>query len=319
MTIDELNKTDKLKNIQLKKRFMENPENIVEHKHPEKIKIIMVDDDPAFLKLLSHNIKKLYPSSDAHIFGNPVDALNFYSDNYRDIDIVIVDMLMPNMNGLELSREIKNINKNERIILMTAYSLDTMIKEKGAEAVEFFLSKTQMDPSLKNFPLLLDFYVKKILWIKDNQNKFQKAQKELHEHHKVLEQKNAAFRELLRHIELEKKEIIDNVKNNVENLLLPLLAKIEAKEKSSQYIKLLNKNLQSLTSSFGSKITEKETRLTPRELEICNMIKNGLLSKEIADLLNLTHRTLETHRTNIRKKFGLTQKKVNLTSFLKSI
>ncbi len=177
---------------------MESSENIVEHKHQRKINIMMVDDDPVFLELLSHNLKKLYPSSESHLFGNAGEALNFYRDNYRNIDIVILDMLLPETNGLELSREIKNINKSERIVLMTAYSLDSMITEKGAEAVEFFLTKSQMDPSLKNFPLLLDFYVKKILWIKDNQSKHQKAEKALKEKNKQLEkfQKVTIDREL---------------------------------------------------------------------------------------------------------------------------
>ena len=166
---------------------MENPEKIVEHKHPEKIKIMVVDDDQYFLKLLSHNIKKLYPSSETLLFGDPGDALNFYRDNYRDIDIIILDMIMPKMNGMELSGEIKKINNDERIILMTAYSLETMIAEKGAEAVEFFLTKTEIDPSLKNFPLLLDFYVRKILWIKESQINYQKSQEELHNKTRLLQ------------------------------------------------------------------------------------------------------------------------------------
>ena len=158
---------------------MGNPEKIVEYRHPEKIKVMTVDDDPVFLKLLSHNIKKLYPSSEAHLFGDPVDALNFYRDNYNNIDIVILDMMLPNMNGLELSGKIENINKNERIILMTAYSLDSMITEKGANAVEFFLTKSQMDPSMKNFPILLDYYIQKILSIKETQSNRRKAEKML--------------------------------------------------------------------------------------------------------------------------------------------
>ena len=166
---------------------MGNSEKIVEDKHPEKIKIMMVDDDPSFFELLSHNIKELYPASEIQFFEDPVDALNFYRDNYHDIDIIILDMVMSKMNGLELSWEIKKINKNERIILMTGYSLETMIAEKGAEAVEFFLSKNEIDPSLKNFPILLDFYVRKILWIKESQINYQKSQEELHNKTRLLQ------------------------------------------------------------------------------------------------------------------------------------
>lgn len=158
---------------------MKNSEKAVEHNYRKKIKILIVDDDKLSRKMLSFNFKKLYPSSEIHLFEDPVDALDFYRDNYNDINIVILDMILPNMTGLELSRKIKEINKSERIILVSAYSIDAMIGKEGSDTVEFFLSKNQMDPSLKNFSHLLDFYVKKILWIKEMQIKHQKAKKEL--------------------------------------------------------------------------------------------------------------------------------------------
>ena len=146
-----------------------------------------------------------------------------------------------------------------------------------------------------------------------------KAERLLKQQKKDLEFKNIALREVLSQIELEKKEIGENVIANVENLLLPIIEKINLKGESSKYIRLLQKSLQELTSSFGEKLTAKETKLTPREIEICNKIKHGLNSKEIADLLSVSIRTAEKHRDNIRKKLGINSKKVNLASFLKSI
>ncbi|MHC4268935.1 MAG: LuxR C-terminal-related transcriptional regulator, partial [Planctomycetota bacterium] len=42
-------------------------------------------------------------------------------------------------------------------------------------------------------------------------------------------------------------------------------------------------------------------RFTAKEIEVCNMIKNGLTSKEIASLLNISFLTIEKHRVNIRR------------------
>jgi DNA-binding NarL/FixJ family response regulator len=72
-------------------------------------------------------------------------------------------------------------------------------------------------------------------------------------------------------------------------------------------------------SSFGRRISDKAVKLSPREIEICNMIRNGSTSKEIADLLNLTLKTVETHRVNIRRKLKLAGKDINLISYLQSI
>ncbi|MBC8551448.1 MAG: PAS domain-containing protein [Candidatus Brocadiales bacterium] len=146
-----------------------------------------------------------------------------------------------------------------------------------------------------------------------------KAEKILQEQKKILEQKNIALNEILGQIEIEKKQIKDNVMANAENLLLPIIQKLRLKGESRKYVKLLRTNVQELTSSFGTKLTEKEAKLTSREIEICNMIKNGLTNKEIANLLNITLGTIERHRANIRSKLGVVNKNINLSSFLRTL
>jgi len=82
------------------------------------------------------------------------------------------------------------------------------------------------------------------------------------------------------------------------------------------HIDVLEKNLKELNSTFGRKISEKEWNLTPKEIKICDLIRNGLGNKEIAGLLNTSVRTIESHRNNIRKKLGISGKAVNLTTYL---
>ncbi len=59
--------------------------------------------------------------------------------------------------------------------------------------------------------------------------------------------------------------------------------------------------------------------LTPREIEICDMIKNGISGKGIAGIINISHGTIERHRNNIRRKLGIKNRKINLSSFLKTL
>ncbi len=144
-------------------------------------------------------------------------------------------------------------------------------------------------------------------------------EEKLLEQKKALEQKNIALNEILGQIEIEKKQIKDNVTANAENLLLPVIQKLKLTGESRKYVHLLEKNLQKLTSTFGTKLTEMSVRLTAREIEICNMIKNGLTNKEITSLLNISQGTTERHRANIRKKLGVINKDINLSSFLKTL
>jgi DNA-binding CsgD family transcriptional regulator len=96
----------------------------------------------------------------------------------------------------------------------------------------------------------------------------------------------------------------------------PILKKLVIEKAPLKYVDLLQYHLRKLTSSFGNKITEKNLNLTPREIEICNMVKGGLASKEISNLLSISYRTVEKHRRNIRQKIGISNKNINLTSFL---
>ena len=59
--------------------------------------------------------------------------------------------------------------------------------------------------------------------------------------------------------------------------------------------------------------------LTPSEIKIVKLIQEGKSSKEISVLLNISLRTVENHRANIRKKLNLSNKKINLSSHLMSI
>ena len=106
---------------------------------------------------------------------------------------------------------------------------------------------------------------------------------------------------------------------NINNLIMPTLSILKSKKDISGYVELLEKNLESLVSSFGRRIIEKNLRLTPKEIIICDMIKSGMASKEIAETMNISLQTIGLHRKNIRKKLSLCNKQINLTSYLQRL
>ncbi len=145
------------------------------------------------------------------------------------------------------------------------------------------------------------------------------SEAKLWEQKTALAKKNVALQEILTQIEAEKKLVKENVAANVETLLLPALEKLRLTGVSEKYVHLLKQNLHQLTASFGRRISEKNGKLTPKEIEICNMIRHGLTSKEIAGLLNTALGTVEIHRINIRKKLGIANQDINLASYLQTL
>jgi len=79
---------------------------------------------------------------------------------------------------------------------------------------------------------------------------------------------------------------------------------------------VLENNLNSIVSPFVRNLSLKGVHLTPMELKVSNLIRQGKGTKDIAGLLNISVRSVEFHRDNIRKKLDIKGKKVNLQSFL---
>ena len=167
----------------------------------------------------------------------------------------------------------------------------------------------------------LSIFVKDITQRNQAEEKLRESERKLSEQNVMLQEKNIALREIMDQLESEKDRLGHQVKSNVDQLIFPLITKLRTKgsDIDKTYIDLLEENLKDLTSHFANKMSDKMLRLTQKEIEMCNMIKQGLTSKEIANLLNISYRTVETHRNNIRKKLGIGKKEVNLVTYLKSL
>ena len=136
----------------------------------------------------------------------------------------------------------------------------------------------------------------------------------------ALRKKNITLKEVLAHLEEEKMKIKKQVASTVDQELLPALNRLRAQDGTLNmtFYNLLRNNLEELGESSGA-ILHAYSKLSPREVEICNLTKNGATSKEIADTLNITLATVGKHRENIRRKLILSNKNINLASFLKEL
>jgi PAS domain S-box-containing protein len=138
----------------------------------------------------------------------------------------------------------------------------------------------------------------------------------------LLENKNIALREVMEQVKAERDRAQKQVLSNVDQLLMPLVARMKLKNKDGRVdpstLELLEDNIKSLTSGFGLTVSDAALALTKREIEVCNMIRNGFSSKEIAQMLGISVRGVGSHRRNIRKKLGATKKTINMMTLLNS-
>lgn len=136
-------------------------------------------------------------------------------------------------------------------------------------------------------------------------------------HH--LEEVNTALKVLIRQREDDKKELGENVLSNVKELISPYLDRLKKSRLNTNQktlINILDSNLNNMISPFISKLSSKFINLTPAEIRVANLVKEGQTNQEIADIMCLSKNTIMFHRYNIRRKLGLKNKNINLRSHL---
>jgi len=149
-----------------------------------------------------------------------------------------------------------------------------------------------------------------------------KREQELKVNAQYLAEANTALKVLLKHREEDRIELERDVLSNVRELVLPFLEKIKTThltELQETYLNIIEANLNNIVSPFFRNMTLNDFNLTPKEIQIANLIKEGKTTKEIAAVLNLATSTIDFHRNNIRNKMGFTNTRANLRSYLLSL
>jgi DNA-binding CsgD family transcriptional regulator len=145
--------------------------------------------------------------------------------------------------------------------------------------------------------------------------------KELREQTQNLEEANTALKVLLRQREADKLELEEKVLNNLKELVYPHLERLKRanlKPRTRTTVELLDAHLKDIVSPFLQRISTANIILTPQEMQVASLVRDGKSSKEIADILSISDATVHFHRKNLRAKFGLKSRKANLRSFLLS-
>jgi DNA-binding CsgD family transcriptional regulator len=144
-------------------------------------------------------------------------------------------------------------------------------------------------------------------------------EKEVRHKAMALEEANVALKVLLRHREQDKKDLEDNVLANVRQLVQPYVEKLMASRLPPQertYVAIINDRLGEIISPFLNRLSALHSILTPQEIQVATMVREGRSSEEIADALLISTSGVAFHRKKIRQKLGLTNTKTNLRSAL---
>jgi PAS domain S-box-containing protein len=139
---------------------------------------------------------------------------------------------------------------------------------------------------------------------------------------KNLEQANEALKVLLDQREIEKRSVEQTLVANLKRFVFPYLTELETMpigKDAHTYLNIIRANIEQLVSPVSKTLSGAYLDLTPTEIKVADLIRQGESTKSIADLLNMSTSTVSIHRNKIRKKLNLLNKKINLYAYLNSL
>jgi len=150
--------------------------------------------------------------------------------------------------------------------------------------------------------------------------RLQSTIKELQVERASLQQSNAALHGALERATAEKQAVQEAIVTNVDRVLMPLLRALDQELPADQrkYVSLLRDNLAEITSPFADKLSRAFMSLTAVEIRICQMIRDGLTTKEIAQMRQVSPATVARQRERIRHKLALIGTDANLATYLRT-
>ena len=287
------------------------------------IHILLVEDDKvdqiAFAKLVK--TKRLnYAFTTA---GSKAEARRIAGR--KTFDIIIADYILGDGTVFELF----DVFKDQPVIVTTGAGSEEVAVEAMKRGAYDYLIKDKAGRYLETLPLRVDIALKRrrteqqLQEYQENLEALvQERTQQLDIETQKLEEMNTALKVILDQRNKDRVRIEETILSNLKELVFPYirsLKKLERNKQKSAYLEIVESNLNSIIEPFARRLSSKFINLTPMEIKVADLIKHGKSTKEIAEMFSLSQKTVETHRSIIRRKLGLTHKKANLRTFLLSL
>ncbi len=236
-------------------------------------------------------------------------------------DIILSDYSLPSFDGLSALKLARSRCPDVPFIFVSG--------ALGEETAIELLKQGAVDYVLKSRLSRLAPAVHRALQEVQERRERQKAEEALRKREKALELKSQSLEEtnttlkvLLQRRDEDRAALEEQVLTNVRKLVLPYvesLKHLNLNDRQLALVRSIEDNLRKIVSPFLRNLTSNYLDLTPREIQVANLIKEGKTTKEITEILHISATAVDFHRKNLRNKFGIKNKKTNLMAFLSQL
>ena len=248
-----------------------------------------------------------------------ISLLTWHPEDLEKIDWVFVNDYRCAMTGftreeivsrpitVRSTREARSIYENYKAHVTEhgSYSCETMLLHKTLRAipVTLHMKLVELDGEVHLLSELHDL------------SEYKRTEEQL-------EHSRESLQQMLALLEQEKAKITGNIERNLASVLFPLMnqLRVSATDAQREVLDLMARRINDVCRETGVSTANEflSTKLTRRQILVCEMIRDGMTSKEIAGALNCSPSTINNHRNAIRKKLNLSGRGANLEAYLNS-
>ena len=289
-------------------------------------RLILVDDDQGLLDLYRKVLGQANhfdpaPLFDIELHTRGDEAIESVKNAvWRDAPFAVafVDIVFPEgPDGYEIAARMREMDSAIEIVFVTGFP--DANKLENARILHpkeklLYLQKPFSVMELRQMAIALS-----AKW--HYEKKLRRAQAQLEEQTRQVMETNKALSVLAQNIQRSREESEVRLSLEIRSKVMPILKDIRAKvgkDEAVVELDMLESYMRELTSN-ATDGTGVASALTPGELRIACMIKNGFTNTQIADEMFISVGTVKTHRKNIRNKLDIRNSEKNLKIFLKGI
>lgn len=271
----------------------------------QKITILVVDDDPD----IRYATVRIIRSAGYRVLEAATGRDCIRMAKAHRPDMILLDVVLPDIMGTEVCRRIKTspVFDGTFVILTSGVKTASRHQTEGLDTgADGYIARPV---SNRELIARVNAMVRILMGERDRL-------------HKNVTKKNIALDVLLEKREHDKKHLVDAIMENLDKTVLPYIERLKHCNRGQDALELapiIEANIKKSVCPFTASFSSVYMTLTPMEIQVADFIKIGKTSKEISEILNISTRTVNFHRNNIRRKFHIHGSKTNLRTFLLSI
>lgn len=285
--------------------------------------ILIVDDESSIRRFIAKHLTKF--DFQVQTAENGRQAMALIESALPDL--VITDLFMPEADGFTLLAFIREHAPDLPVMVMSGQGeLGDAIQALRLGAWDYLYKPLESTFFLQ---LSIERVLEKARLVAENkayrerlEEQVMQKSAELLKNNLHLEKTNQTLKDLLEQREIEKKAVEASMVANLKRFVFPHLDDLEQEgigKNARVHLNAIRSNIEQLISPVSKTLSGAYRDLSPAEIRVADLIRQGEPTKSISDIMHISPSTVEKHRNKIRKKLKILNKKINLYSHLNSL